>query len=133
MITMIRRTIVPNVLSHVMLDNRSLTRAAQNQRFGAARVSKRYAGRYTSVLAILLTAPMFAQPTVAPTPEHDPLRRRDEIAHREDREPIALPLRSSFRRHRRRGSGGRQLGVEQLLQRRPPVVAGVSADTASSE
>jgi hypothetical protein len=38
-----------NVLSAVIVDNRSLTLAAQIQCFRAARVSKRYAGHHTKL------------------------------------------------------------------------------------
>src|SRR5689334_19332350 len=37
---------MPTVLSRIRLDNRSLTVAAQNRGFGAARVSKRYGGNH---------------------------------------------------------------------------------------
>src|SRR5690349_12239519 len=61
-----REDVRAGVKSRLRLDNRSRTVAAQNQRLGAARVNKRYAGNHTAALFTLFTA-FFAPAAVAQT------------------------------------------------------------------
>ena len=50
-----------SVVSHLRFDNRSLTGAAQNRRFRAARVRKRYGGHHTRLPSLLTALVLLAQ------------------------------------------------------------------------